>query len=338
MSLILPINFFSRRIKVIFILILLVFVGWAQNESNPPSNNIETISNNKEITINESSQTKHLIKDNDLLQFLNRYYLFIGIILIGSLFVAIGFIYHLWNQRQIIKKQNALLAQVNATKNQFFSIIAHDLRGPVVAFQNLSKKINYLNKKGNEGDVNKMLHQVDLAAKNLNVLLDNLLSWSLVQENAFPYQPTFVNLKELSTEIYQLYLPLAKSKGIKLKQHIFADFIVNADRNSLSTIIRNLISNAIKFSNAGDEVRIIAKKSKDKIELRIEDTGIGIPPDIQTKLFFLNEEKLSEGTKGEKGTGLGLVLCKNFVDLNKGEIFVKSQLGKGTLFSISLPI
>ena len=317
---------------------LLAFAGWAQNESNLTSIEVENTNHNKELTVNAATDTQLLIKENNLLQSLNQSYTLIGIILIVSLLIAFGFIYYLWKQRQIINKQNALLTQVNATKNQFFSIIAHDLRGPVVAFQNLSKKINYLNQKGKEGDVNRMLHQVDFAAKNLNDLLDNLLSWSLIQENAFPYQPTSVNLKELSTEIYQLYLPQAKSKGIKLKQHIFADFIVKADRNSLSTIIRNLISNAIKYTDSGDEVRIIAKKIRGKIELRIEDTGRGIPHDIRTKLFLLNEEKIVEGTKGEKGTGLGLVLCKNFVDLNNGEIFVKSQLGKGTLFSVSLPI
>lgn len=334
MSFFTPFSYLKNRNIILLVLMLLCSVSYSQNNAD----GIKDFSKNPMQKRNIEEETTSLIQENDVLQSLNRSYIFIGSILLISLAIATVFIYHLWNQRQIIKKQNVLLEQANATKNQFFSIIAHDLRGPVIAFQNLSRKLNYLNEKGQKEDVQKMFQQVDVAANNLNNLLDNLLSWSLIEENTFPYQPTSINLKELCTEICQLYLPLAKSKGIKLKQHIFADFIVIADRNSLSTIIRNLLSNAIKFSDRGDKVKILAKKIKGKVELRIEDTGKGISQDMQKKLFLLNDKKVTTGTKGEKGTGLGLVLCKNFVELNKGDIYVKSQKGKGSLFSVLLPV
>ena len=288
-------------------------------------------------TEKEEQKNIHLIKENNLLLSINQSYTFLVGGLITILFLTAFFASYLWRQRQTIKTQNRQLAEANETKNQFFSIIAHDLRGPVLSFQNISKKIYYLDKKGKEGDVNKMLAQVDFAAKNLNSLLDNLLNWSLIEENTFPYQPTEINLKSLSNEIYELFKPLADDKGVKLKQHIFADFIVFVDRNSLSTILRNLVSNAIKFSQSGGEVIISAKNKKENILLRVEDTGQGIPADVQKKLFSLNQKKVREGTHGEKGTGLGLVLCEKFTKLNGGKIEVQSQVGKGTLFTITLP-
>ena len=288
-------------------------------------------------TEKEEQKNIYLVNENNLLQSVNQSYTFIVGGLVAALLLGVFFMSYLWRQRQTIKTQNLQLTQANETKNQFFSIIAHDLRGPVLSFQNLSKKIYYLDKKGEEGDVDKMLEQVDFAANNLNSLLDNLLNWSLVEGNTFPYQPAKINLKDLSNEIYGLFKPLADSKGVKLKQHIFSDFIVLADRNSLSTILRNLVSNAIKFSHHGDEVVISAKNKKENILLRVEDTGQGIPVKIQKELFLLNQEKVREGTYGEKGTGLGLVLCEKFTKLNGGKIELLSQVGKGTLFTVTLP-
>lgn len=281
--------------------------------------------------------TQTLLKENHHLQLVNQYYFSISLGLILILMVGCFFIYRLWHQRQVIKKQNIELAQANAIKNQFFSIIAHDLRKPVLAFQNISKKMEYLQKNGKDGDVKKMLHQVDNAATNLNSLLDNLLHWSLIESNSFPYQPTNINLKELSNEVFYLFQPLAQIKGVKFRQHIFSNMEVYADRSSLATILRNLVSNAIKFSSTGDLVVISAKKKGSKILLKIEDTGLGMEAHIQENAFTLNEQKITSGTEGETGTGLGLLLCKKFTELNHGEISLQTQLGKGTLISVSLP-
>lgn len=259
--------------------------------------------------------------------------LFSIIIIIGALFL----IYYLWKQRQIIALQNEQLKNINDRRNQLFSVIAHDLRGPIISFQDISKRITYLQENGKPQDVDKMLKMTDVAAKNLNSLLDNLLSWSLTEQGNFPNHPTRVNLKSLCEDCIELFKPLAEIKGVKLKQHAFADQFIFADKNAMAIILRNLVNNAIKFSTQGDQVVLRSKKTKGRVLLEVQDTGIGITPQIQKKIFTLNDDKVMLGTQGEKGTGLGLVLCKQLVEMNEGKLSLQSQVGKGTQFTISFP-
>lgn len=237
-----------------------------------------------------------------------------------------------------LAKKTEKLSRLNQLKDEFFAIIAHDLRAPVISFQNLSKKLKYLNENGNPGDVNMMLQMVDDAAENLNVLLDNLLNWALVQKGIFPYNPTVLNLKELSDEAVQLFEPMAEVKQIELQQDISKTVTINADKDAMSMILRNLVSNALKFSCAGDLVKISANRKNGNVLLCIQDSGVGIAPHMTSRLFELNDEKVTRGTNGEKGSGLGLVLCKELIEMNHGNIKVESELGKGTLISISLPV
>jgi len=254
-------------------------------------------------------------------------------IIIGSLFL----IYYLWRQRQTIVLQNEQLKNINDKRNQLFSVIAHDLRGPIISFQNISKRITYLQENGKPQDVDKMLKMTDAAAKNLNSLLDNLLSWSLTEQGNFPNHPTRINVKTLCEDSVELFKPLAEIKGVKLKQHTFSDQFILADNNAMAIILRNLVNNAIKFSKHGDQVVLRSRKVNGKVLLEVKDTGTGITPQIQEKIFTLNDDKVMLGTEGEKGTGLGLVLCKQLVEMNEGNLSLQSQVGKGTLFTISFP-
>jgi signal transduction histidine kinase len=236
-----------------------------------------------------------------------------------------------------LEEQAQKLKRYNKIKDEFFAIIAHDLRGPIVSFQGISKKIKFLNKEGSQKDVDGMLDFVDSAAENINTLLDNLLNWALIQKGIFPYHPDHLKLKEVSHETVQLLNPMAQVKGVKIEQNISEQIVVKTDRNAMSMILRNVICNAIKFSSKGDIIKINATRKNGDVLLQIEDTGIGMSPDIMKKLYNLKGEKIRRGTSGEKGSGLGLVLCKELIEQNKGSIEVKSELKKGTTFSIHLP-
>ena len=142
----------------------------------------------------------------------------------------------------------------------------------------------------------------------------------------------------MSNETVQLFNPMAKIKGVQIEQNISEEVVVKADKDAVSMILRNILSNAIKFSSEGDLIKINASNQNGNVLLQIEDSGVGMSPDVIDKLFVLQGEKIKRGTKGEKGSGLGLVLCKELIELNKGSIEVKSELKKGTAFSIYLPI
>lgn len=266
-----------------------------------------------------------------------KYQNIIGSLLLSIMFGALFLVYYLWKQRQIIAKQNEQLKQINEKQNQLFSVIAHDLRGPIISFQNISKRIEYLQENGKPQDVDKMLKMTDTAAKKLNTLLDNLLNWSLSEQGNYPNHPTKVNLKTLCEDSVELFKPLAESKGVKLKQHAFSDQVIFADKTAIAIILRNLVNNAIKFSQQGDEVILKSKKVKGKVLLEVKDTGVGIAPQIKEKLFTISDEKIKRGTKGEKGTGLGLILCKQLVEMNNGKLSLETQVGKGTQFTIAFP-
>ena len=270
------------------------------------------------------------------------------IILVNVLLGIFGYlifrwrIYHLEKDKlrleNVVATRTRELANMNRMKDEFFAIIAHDLRGPVISFQNISKKIKYLNRTGSEKDVEAMLQMVDKAAENINVLLDNLLNWALVQKGIFSHEPKNLSLKKLSEQTVELFEPMASIKGIKIKQDISKNILVKADEDAMNAILRNIISNALKFSGQGDCVSIDAKKENGNVLLEIRDSGVGMESDAVEKIFNLNGKKIREGTEGEKGSGLGLVLCKELLELNSGNISVESVLGKGTAFLISLPV
>ncbi|MCK9279343.1 MAG: ATP-binding protein [Melioribacteraceae bacterium] len=229
------------------------------------------------------------------------------------------------------------MQELNRTKDKFFSIIAHDLKNPfitIIGFSDLliteyydftdEEKIHYL-------------QEMKKSAHLSHNLLQNLLQWSRSQTGHLEFIPCPISLYALVSENIQLLGKSADKKGVKLSTDISNELIVFADEDMLNTILRNLISNAIKFSSKEDTITISAFETNDSVGIDIADTGTGMEQSRVESLFKLEETKSTAGTDSESGTGLGLLICKEFVEKHNGKISVTSQLGKGTTFRITLP-
>lgn len=255
----------------------------------------------------------------------------IGLFLL-SLISTVGFLL-LVKEKQDLKIQKLL-----RDRNQFFSIIAHDLRGPLGASVGLSEILaenieDYSPEEAKE--ITEMLYQSN---KNSYKLLENLLDWSQVQTGMMEYSPKRISLNTLIQENIELNQNAALNKNIILLFESI-DFIeVEADKNMIDTIIRNLLTNAIKFTNKNGEIKVNLHRGPKNAVVSITDSGIGIPKDIKEKLFRTKGKITQRGTEDELGTGLGLLLCSEFVKKHKGEIWVESEFGKGSTFKFTLPL
>ena len=237
-----------------------------------------------------------------------------------------------------LESKNVELSITNATKDKLFSIISHDLRNPLQAILlNADLLINFRNKMS-EQEQQERTKQIMISSNNLNKLLDDLLQWSRSQLKKIEFHPTEIDLHSLLDVVINLHLEQAQIKQILLKNEIPEGLNVYADLNMVNTIFRNLISNGIKFTNNGGYVKLgCSEQSDDYCEIFVEDNGVGIPPDKLDKLFSISTNFTTLGTKKEKGTGLGLVLVKEFVEMNNGKINVESKVGIGTIFKIKFP-
>ncbi len=239
-----------------------------------------------------------------------------------------------------IAKQNLELEELNSTKDKFFSIIAHDLRNPfgvILATTEFMTNPDYHLTMEEIMDFSK---DVNDSAKMLFNLLENLLTWARSQKGTIQYQPETLLAEEIAANTKFLLAPQANDKGIRIDLEIPKKLKVLADKNMLTTILRNLVSNSIKFTNEGGEIIIKAEllESKNGIVFSVKDTGVGMTPDQIRKLFRIDVHCSTCGTKHEKGTGLGLILCKEFVEKHNGNIWLESELGKGSNFKFLLPI
>jgi signal transduction histidine kinase len=240
------------------------------------------------------------------------------------------------NARLIESKKE--LSKLNETKTRFFAIIAHDLRGSLTSFQGIGKVIKNHLQKDRLDRITLVADRIDNSARQLNNLLDNLLNWAVTQIGDFPFYPKKLNLRKEVDHVVDAFDETAKSKNISLAIEIPEDLTVLADQNGLSVVLRNLLSNAFKFTNDGGYVSVSAQEMENKVVVSISDTGIGIAADKINSLFEIDDKKSTAGVSGEKGTGLGLILCKEFVNLHKGEISVDSAVGSGSTFTFSLPM
>lgn len=239
--------------------------------------------------------------------------------------------------RDTIFLQKEELKQANAAKDKFFSIISHDLGNlfnTLIGFSSLlvtqNKQLSALQK---EDSIQRLLR---VSQKGYS-LLRNLLEWSRSQTGTIASKPATLNLKEIAAENIELLSSNAKAKSIKLFSSVSDTNTVFADKNMLDTVIRNLLSNAIKFTSANGQVEIASKEKDSEINILISDTGVGIKPEDIDKLFRIDVSHTTIGTGEEKGTGLGLILCKDFVEKNGGTLWVESEIGKGSRFCIRLP-
>jgi len=239
---------------------------------------------------------------------------------------------------KILEDQKTQLEELNHTKDKFFSIVSHDLRGPVVALSGISRLIQYSIEDDDKEGLIEVSEHIDKTVNHLSGLLDNLLNWAMQQQGHFPNVPEKLDVKAITTEIVGIFENMADGKNIALTSSIEDDIFLWSDKNMTMTILRNLVNNALKFTSEKGEVTITAKKVGDMAAISVKDTGVGIPEEKLERLFKM-EGKLSEfGTAGEKGLGLGLQLVYEFVEMNNGTIEVESEEGKGTKFTVYLPL
>ncbi len=240
-------------------------------------------------------------------------------------------------QADELRKSEVQLKELNATKDKFFSIIAHDLKGPFSNILGLSRLLMD-NCEGNDKEIAKdLVHHLNSTVENTHDLLVTLLDWASIQRGKMPFDLIEINLNEIVRGSLVQFGTSAKAKDIILNSNVSKDALVFADLNMLSTILRNLISNAIKFTPNGGSINVSGKRTGDKVEVCVADTGVGMDSSVVKKMFKINEVQSTLGTNGEQGTGLGLLLCKEFVEKNGGEISIFSEKGKGSEFRFTLP-
>lgn len=229
------------------------------------------------------------------------------------------------------------LKQLNDTKDKFFSIIAHDLKNPFSSLLSVSDMMSKDFKNIDEEDKEQGIKIVNDSAKRIYKLLENLLTWSMAQTGKIKYEPVKFELNEIIKDNLLLHKNLAQEKGIFLDSTIEESAKTFGDRDMISTVVRNLMSNAIKFTPCGKSVKIIVESTSSFWQIKVVDDGVGISAENTEKIFQVGTKFKTEGTAGEKGTGLGLILCKEFIQKNGGEIAVFSDQGKGSIFSFTIP-
>lgn len=237
-----------------------------------------------------------------------------------------------------IKNNELRLIELNASKDKLFSIIAHDLNSPfnsIVGFSELMiEKANEKNY-SSVNEIAKIILDSSCVAMNL---LSNLLSWSQMEMGRMPFNPEYFDISTIFIETTTLIQPTAEQKSIQIENKISPETQVFADRKMVNTVLRNLLSNALKFTKIGGKVVISAVSSKNEVTFTIADNGVGIPKEKIDKLFSIDDNISTLGTSQEVGTGLGLLLCKEFIDKNNGKIRVESNEGTGSSFIFTLPI
>ncbi|MEO1255880.1 MAG: tetratricopeptide repeat-containing sensor histidine kinase, partial [Bacteroidota bacterium] len=248
-----------------------------------------------------------------------------GIILVITVILVIT-IYSSYRSKtrmnvQLEDQKNSLIT-LNQTKDKFFSIISHDLRGPVGTLIGLVEVMRYFVKEGKRENILEMVDNMGVLVNRVNKLLENLLSWALQQSGHFPYVPEEISAKSLVDNVIEMSKNTAISKNIQLESNVSEDFNLMVDRNATLTILRNLVNNGIKFTPEGGQVKIETELDKQNNfgVIKVSDNGVGIPKDKLDNLFKLNEKISTPGTSGESGIGLGLQLVFDFVKLNKGSI------------------
>ena len=241
------------------------------------------------------------------------------------------------NYTQNLAKQTEELKSSNAAKDKFFSIIAHDLKNPfnsILGFTDLM--LNDFQKYSSQ-EIFRYLGHIGNSSKQAYALLENLLIWARTQRGNIDFQPEVIDLNPMFVEIINLLEAQAKTKNIRFTYNLFEHYIVFADRNMIETIFRNLLTNAIKFTHQNGLVTINAINQEFDVEISVKDTGIGISHENLESIFNIDSKTNTLGTEKEKGSGLGLILCKEFVEKHGGKIWCESEPGKGSTFYITLP-
>ena len=241
------------------------------------------------------------------------------------------------NADNAIRESEKQLAEANAAKDKFFSIIAHDLRSPFSGFIGLSELLMKDYESISINELKSITRAIHNSANSLYNLLNELLLWSQTQTGSIPFKPENTDLNEIIQNNTFLLSSGARNKNITIREHLSKNLTAFCDRNMIMTVVRNLLSNAIKFTPEGGEINIGIEKNGDFLEVFVQDNGIGISEYNISKLFKIDIHYYTYGTRNEKGTGLGLILCKEFIEKHGGKIWVVSEKGKGSRFAFTLP-
>ena len=260
-----------------------------------------------------------------------------GIFILGILFfIARSRVRFIKLSARLEKSEKELLI-ANAGKDKFFTLIAHDLKSPFNGLLGVTEILAENFDQLPPGQTKKLILELKKSVTNVYGLVEGLLSWAQIQTGKIEYRLKKTDLFNMAEEVTEQLETSAKNKNITLEQNIGENTFAIADEKSVSTVFRNLISNAIKYTKPGGLVKIEAVKNEDFVEISIEDNGIGMNPETLKKLFTITEKISEEGTANETGTGLGLILCKEFVENNNGKIWAESEPEKGSRFVFTLP-
>jgi two-component system, sensor histidine kinase and response regulator len=232
---------------------------------------------------------------------------------------------------------NNELHSLNLSKDKFFSIIAHDLKNPFSTIIGFSEILKDDIRSGHQEGIEEFATLINTSAVQTFKLLENLLEWAKAQRGKLTFNPELIDLNALLNEEIKTLSEMAKPKNISLGRSIPENIKIVADQNMIKTVIRNLISNAIKFTHRNGKVQVMVVAEKQHIIISVADTGIGMTDDIIAKIFRIDSDLSTPGTDNEKGTGLGLFLCKEFVEKHNGKIWAESESGKGSTFTFTLP-
>jgi signal transduction histidine kinase len=303
----------------------------------------ETEKKEKEIL---QLQTKHQLAEIELKK--NRQIKILGAVLVGLLMLFLLFLYSKYidkkksndlleiKNKQIEKSEHDLQI-LNAAKNKFFSIIAHDLKNPFHTVMGYSNLLNHDYERFTEEERRKFASDINQSSNNIFRLLQNLLEWSRSQTGRINYAPRLIEFKRILDNSMSVLHAMAGQKNVKIENHFDQNLEIFADPTMIETVLRNLISNAIKFTPENGNIKIFANKTNEVITVNIEDSGIGISEIDIANLFRIDSKVKRKGTNNEDGTGLGLVLCREFIQKHNGSIWANSKPGSGSKFSFTLP-
>ncbi len=240
-------------------------------------------------------------------------------------------------QDLVLIQSNKELQKLNADKNLYLSVLAHDLKSPFSALLGLSEQLKDGADQHEAEKIKRFATAIHEVSKNTNFLLDDLLLWSTSQYGKLKIKPQNISFKTLCSQTLEELKSQTAPKNLEITCNDPENLLLWADESMLKIVMRNLVSNAIKFSNPGGKIVLSSETQDTKVLITVSDTGIGMTPDTLKKLFDVTQIDSHIGTQGEKGTGLGLLLCKEFIERHKGKIWVESRVGTGSDFKFTLP-
>ena len=267
-------------------------------------------------------------------------------------FVIVKVVFNRYLERERVLQENLVLEEknryitenmihlrdINSQKDKFFSIVSHDLRAPFSGFLGLSDILRTEADTLSKEEIKELSVAMHTSATSIYTLLDELLQWSMSQMGKIAFKPQQLKLSELIDNTVFFLKKEAEKKSIQMKIEVENEITFTGDMNMIISLIRNLVINAIKFSYPGGKIKIVSQSNQNQLEVSVSDYGIGIPASRINQLFEIDTPSSTLGTSGEHGTGLGLILCKDFVEKHGGKIRAESEEGKGSTFTFSLPI